>query len=76
MNLTSAVNASKANMAAVSIRRLLSFGLKRGGKVYKRGVPYCANCTLESIILGRVRPYSVINSDSWYGLLISERVRI
>ena len=44
------------------------FGVfERGGKVYTEIVPDCRKKTLQAIILGRVDPKSVINSDKWRG---------
>ena len=54
INITSAVNASKANWAAVRIRRFLSVGiLKLSDKIYIEVVPDCANSMLKGSIHGR-----------------------
>lgn len=44
------------------------FGIfERGGSVYTEIVPNCTKRTLQAIILGKVSPKSVINSDKWRG---------
>ena len=44
------------------------FGIfERGGRVYTEIVPNSTKCTLQAIILGKVSPKSVINSDKWRG---------
>lgn len=44
------------------------FGIfERGGRVYTEIVPDCKKKTLQSIIIGKVSPQSVINSDKWRG---------
>ena len=44
------------------------FGIfERGGSVYTEIVPNCTKRTLQAIILGKVSPESVINSDKWRG---------
>ena len=44
------------------------FGIfERGGRVYTEIVPNCTKPTLQSIILGKVSPKSIINSDKWRG---------
>jgi len=41
--------------------------LQRGGQIYTEIVPDCARKTLQAVIRGRVKPDSVIHSDSWRG---------
>jgi len=44
------------------------FGIfERGGRVYTEIVPNCTKRTLQGIILGKVNPNSIINSDKWRG---------
>mgnify|MGYP006305433557 CR=1 FL=1 len=41
--------------------------LERGGKVYTKIVPDCAQRTLQRIIRGKVKVDSIIHSDHWKG---------
>ena len=44
------------------------FGIfERGGSVYTEIVPDCKKKTLQSIIIGKISPQSVVNSDKWRG---------
>ena len=44
------------------------FGIfERSGRVYTEIIPNCRKRTLQAIILGKVDPKSVINSDQWRG---------
>ncbi len=44
------------------------FGIfERGGRVYTEIVPDCKKKTLQSIIIGKVSPQSIVNSDKWRG---------
>ena len=44
------------------------FGIfERGGRVYTEIVPDCKKRTIQAIILGKIDPASVINTDRWRG---------
>ncbi|MFQ5356663.1 MAG: IS1595 family transposase [Mariprofundaceae bacterium] len=48
--------------------KTIVFGIfKRNGNVYTEIVPNCAKSTLQKVIRGRVKLYSVIHSDGWRG---------
>ena len=44
------------------------FGIfERNGKVYTEIIPDCKKKTLQAIILGKIKPESIIHTDGWRG---------